>query len=51
MPQPLPIPNEFRDRTVCILGLGFVGLTLAAAMAEVGFNVVGVEIRRTCSMP
>jgi nucleotide sugar dehydrogenase len=39
------IPVGYRDRTVCVLGLGFVGLTLAAVMAEVGFHVVGVEIR------
>jgi UDP-N-acetyl-D-mannosaminuronic acid dehydrogenase len=39
------VPNEFRDQTVCILGLGFVGLTLATVMADVGFKVIGVEIR------
>ncbi len=27
------------------MGLGYVGLTLAVVMAEVGFNVLGVEIR------
>ena len=27
-----------------MLGLGFVGLTLAAIMAEVGFHVIGIEI-------
>jgi nucleotide sugar dehydrogenase len=27
------------------MGLGFVGLTLAVVMAEVGFDVIGVEIR------
>src|SRR5690349_11484136 len=36
---------NFKDRSVCVLGLGYVGLTLAATMAEVGFNVSGVEIR------
>jgi len=35
-----------RDRTICILGLGYVGLTLAAVMTTVGFRVVGVEIRK-----
>lgn len=30
---------------VGIVGLGYVGLTLAAAMADVGFRVVGVEKR------
>jgi nucleotide sugar dehydrogenase len=35
----------FRDRDVCVLGLGYVGLTLAVAMADAGFRVLGVEIR------
>lgn len=33
-----------QDQEVCILGMGFVGLTLAVVMAECGFKVVGVEI-------
>ncbi len=33
-----------QDRHVCILGMGFVGLTLAVVMAECGFQVIGVEI-------
>ena len=37
--------NDFKDRSVCVLGQGYVGLTLAVAMADVGFNVLGVEIR------
>jgi len=37
------VPADFPDHTVCIVGLGYVGLTLAVAMAEVGFRVVGVE--------
>ena len=39
------LPADYPDRTICVLGLGFVGLTLAAVMADVGFNIVGVEIR------
>lgn len=39
------VPFDFIDRRVCILGLGFVGVTLATAMAEVGFEVSGIEIR------
>ena len=27
------------------MGLGYVGLTLAVAMADAGFDVLGVEIR------
>ena len=37
--------ERFRDDTVCVLGLGYVGLTLAVAMAGAGFMVTGVEIR------
>lgn len=39
------IPLDYSDRSVCVLGLGYVGLTLATAMADVGFDVIGVEIR------
>lgn len=38
-------PGKFVDNKVCVLGLGYVGLTLATALAEVGFEVYGVEIR------
>lgn len=38
-------PETFRDRHICIMGLGYVGLTLAVVMAEVGYQVTGVEIR------
>ena len=41
----LGLPEDFADRSVCILGLGYVGLTLATVMAEAGFRIVGVEIR------
>lgn len=39
------VPSDFSDRCVCIIGLGYVGLTLAAVMAEVGFHVIGIEKR------
>ena len=39
------IDFQFRDKTVCVLGLGYVGLTLAATLADVGFKVLGIEIR------
>ena len=39
------VPENFRDRSVCVLGLGYVGLTLGVAMADAGFNVLGIEIR------
>jgi len=34
------------DQTICIVGLGYVGLTLAVAMADSGFRVHGIEIRQ-----
>lgn len=37
------LPDTFKDPNVCIIGLGYVGLTLAVAMAEAGFSVEGVE--------
>ncbi|MGE4528291.1 MAG: nucleotide sugar dehydrogenase [Rhodospirillaceae bacterium] len=39
------LDEDFRDRDVCIVGLGYVGLTLAIAMAEAGFRVTGTEVR------
>jgi UDP-N-acetyl-D-mannosaminuronic acid dehydrogenase len=39
------IPEGYPDRNVCVIGLGYVGLTLAATMANIGFRVHGVEIR------
>jgi len=39
------LPEGYSDRSVCVFGLGYVGLTLATVMAEVGFRVTGVEIR------
>lgn len=39
----MQVPRNFPDRRVCIVGLGYVGLTLAVAMAEAGFEVYGVE--------
>ncbi|WP_042696463.1 3-hydroxyacyl-CoA dehydrogenase NAD-binding domain-containing protein, partial [Azospirillum sp. B506] len=40
------LPKTFSDRNVCVLGLGYVGLTLAVAMADAGFQVHGVEVRQ-----
>lgn len=39
------LKDNFRDHWVCIIGLGYVGLTLATVMAGVGFHVLGVEVR------
>jgi UDP-N-acetyl-D-mannosaminuronic acid dehydrogenase len=37
------VPADHSDREICIIGLGYVGLTLAVAMAEAGFVIRGVE--------
>jgi UDP-N-acetyl-D-mannosaminuronic acid dehydrogenase len=39
------VPENLPDRSVAILGCGYVGLTLAVIMADAGFDVLGVEIR------
>ena len=28
---------------ICVIGLGYVGLTLAIKLAEKNFNIVGIE--------
>jgi len=35
---------DVENKKVCIVGMGYVGLTLAVVMAECGFDVLGVEI-------
>lgn len=39
------LDREFKDKDIVIMGLGYVGLTLGAYLAELGFKVHGVEIR------
>jgi UDP-N-acetyl-D-mannosaminuronic acid dehydrogenase len=39
------VPENFQDRRICVIGLGFVGLTLGIVLSEVGFRVSGIEIR------
>lgn len=41
----MPLPSRILDQNICILGLGYVGLTLAVAMADAGFRVHGIERR------
>jgi UDP-N-acetyl-D-mannosaminuronic acid dehydrogenase len=40
----LNIPEGYSDRQICVMGLGYVGLTMAVVMADIGFEVTGVEI-------
>jgi UDP-N-acetyl-D-mannosaminuronic acid dehydrogenase len=36
---------DVKTKKVAVLGLGFVGLTLAVVLADAGFNVLGVELQ------
>ena len=40
------LKQKFSERTACIgiVGMGYVGLPLAVAFAEYGFEVVGIDI-------
>lgn len=40
----IPLPNH-DPRSVCVVGMGYVGLTLGLTLSEVGLPVVGVEKR------
>ena len=35
--------NDSDKKTVVILGLGYVGLTLLTVMADVGFETIGID--------
>ncbi len=35
--------NEMSIKNICVVGLGYVGLTLAVSLADVGFTVVGID--------
>ncbi len=41
----MSLPSSFADRSICVIGLGYVGLTLSVALADTGFQVHGVEKR------
>jgi UDP-N-acetyl-D-glucosamine dehydrogenase len=36
-----------KNATVCVIGLGYVGVPLAVASAQAGFNVLGVDVERS----
>jgi UDP-N-acetyl-D-mannosaminuronic acid dehydrogenase len=38
---------DVKSRRICVLGLGYVGLTLSIALAESGFEVIGYDINET----
>ena len=39
----LKAKSDVRSKKICVVGLGFVGLTLALSLADVGFKVIGVD--------
>lgn len=38
--------SDQKNKPVCVVGLGFVGLTLAVILAEVGYKVIGFDIKK-----
>ncbi len=39
------LPSSYKDNSICVMGLGYVGLTLAVTLADIGFKVYGIEIK------
>ena len=37
---------NLRNKKVCILGLGYIGLPTAALLANFGYDVIGVDINK-----
>lgn len=42
----LPSETNTKAPSVCVIGLGYVGLTLSVTLSEIGFSVVGVDRRQ-----
>ena len=38
--------NQSESQKICVLGMGFVGLTLSVVLAECGHEIIGVEINQ-----
>lgn len=36
---------DLKNKTICVVGLGFVGLTLAVVLSDVGFKVIGYDLK------
>lgn len=37
---------KYKNKTVCVMGLGYIGLPTASLLASSGYNVVGVDINK-----
>ena len=40
------IVDKNQEKEICVLGLGFVGLTLSIVLADVGFKVYGLDVNQ-----
>lgn len=38
------MPHRYKNKTVSVIGLGYIGLPTAAAFASAGVRVVGVDV-------
>jgi len=47
MPESSPSPTNFnpRDTSVCVVGLGYIGLPTASVLATKGYQVYGVDVQ------
>lgn len=47
MPHPATIPSSYnpQDTSVCVVGLGYIGLPTASVLATKGFQVYGTDVR------
>lgn len=37
------LENKIKNKKICLIGLGYVGLTMALVLAETGFDVIGYD--------
>ena len=35
--------SDVKFKNICIIGMGFVGLTLGVSLADIGFNIIGID--------
>ena len=38
---------DLRDKSICIIGLGFVGLSLTAVLSSKGYKTIGIDVDKT----
>ncbi len=40
------VPERYKDKTISVIGLGYIGLPTAAVFASRGFKVIGVDVNQ-----